>query len=285
RLVPTTLNAGAQAEIIGVAVTGAGPTEERPESLDRLGIDRRAGGASDHQWRTAEEELVDAVGGTIFGELPQVEHLAHGELHGRDPHAVPRLVRLHGLIGTHLDTPGVGADGGDLLFLAPVAVLELDPRSVAAREGAPALREAFLQLPGADDHEIAAADRDAVCACARVKLGVRYAVAVRQVLHVLETRDIKQYAAPDHLVARMFDAKLAEAVAIDQPGVVAVVHPFLVEDMAERVPMGRALHRHVDGVIGVADIWDHVLAARHRVGACRQHGVDRVPAAAEQAGL
>src|SRR5215471_11585187 len=49
--------------------------------------------------------------------------------------------------------------------------------------------------------------------------------------------------------------------------------------------MGRALHRHVDGVIGVADIGDHVLAARHRVGACRQHGVDRVPAAAEQPGL
>ena len=49
--------------------------------------------------------------------------------------------------------------------------------------------------------------------------------------------------------------------------------------------MGRALHRQVDGVVGVADVRHLVLAAGDRIGAGRQHGVDRIPAPAEQAGL
>src|SRR5262249_10329666 len=138
----------------------------------------------------------------------------HGKPHGGDHDPVPRLVCFRGLVGTHLDAPRVGADGGDLLVLAPVAVFELDPRGVAARERAPALLEAFLQLPGAYNDEIAAVDRDVLSACAGVELGIRNAVAVGQIVQILETGDIEQHAAPDHFAARMLDAELAEAVAV-----------------------------------------------------------------------
>ena len=46
--------------------------------------------------------------------------------------------------------------------------------------------------------------------------------------------------------------------------VVAVVHLLLVEDVAERIPVGRALHRHVDGIVGVTDVGHDVLPARRR---------------------
>ena len=83
----------------------------------------------------------------------------------------------------------------------------------------------------------------------------------------------------------MLDAELAEAVAIDLARVEAVVHLVFVEDVAQRVPVGRGLHRHVDGVVGVAQLQHLVVVPGDRIGASRQHGVDRIPAAAEQAGL
>ena len=49
--------------------------------------------------------------------------------------------------------------------------------------------------------------------------------------------------------------------------------------------MGRGLHRHVDGVVGIADARHLVVAAGDRIGAGREHGVDRIPAAAEQTAL
>ena len=49
--------------------------------------------------------------------------------------------------------------------------------------------------------------------------------------------------------------------------------------------MGGALHRHVDGIVGVTDAGHLVLAACDSVGAGGEHGVDRIPASAEQAGL
>src|SRR5262245_14206397 len=108
-------------------------------SLDRLRIDRRAGAARDDQRRAAEEELVDAVLVAVFGQLLEIEDLAHAQPHGRDHHPVPRLVRLGGLVRPHLDAPGVGADRRDLLVLAPVTVLELDAGRVAAGIAAPLL--------------------------------------------------------------------------------------------------------------------------------------------------
>src|SRR5262245_21805211 len=111
-------------------------------SLDRLRIDRRAGAAGDQQRRAAEEELVDAVGLAIIGQFLEIEDLAHAQPHGRDHHPVPRLVGLGGLVRAHLHAPSVGADRGDPLVLAPVAILELHPGGVAAGVAAPLL---FLQ--------------------------------------------------------------------------------------------------------------------------------------------
>src|SRR5262249_54011203 len=108
-------------------------------SFDRLRIDRRARAARDDQRRTAEEELVDAVLLAVLGELLEIEDLAHAQAHGRDHDPVPRLIGIPSLVRSHLDAPGVGADRGDLLLLAPVAVLELDAGRVAARIAAPIL--------------------------------------------------------------------------------------------------------------------------------------------------
>src|SRR5580700_5165178 len=98
----------------------------------RLRVDRRAGAAGDDQRRAAEKEFVDAVLVAILGELLEIENLAHAQAHGRDHHPVPRLVGFRGLVRSHLDTPGVGADRRDLLFLAPITVLEFYARRVTA---------------------------------------------------------------------------------------------------------------------------------------------------------
>src|SRR6185312_3546374 len=144
-------------EIPDRAFSASGMTASR--SLNGLRIDRRAGGAGDDQRRAAEEELVDAVLGAILRQLLEVENFAHAQAHGRDHHPVPRLVRLGGFVRPHLDAPGVGADRGDLLLLAPVAVLDLDAGRIAAGVTAPLLLgHAALHLPGADQHEVALAD-------------------------------------------------------------------------------------------------------------------------------
>ncbi len=114
---------------------------------------------------------------------------------------MPGLVHLRGFVGPNLDAPGVRANGGDLLLLAPVAILEFDPGRIAAGKPAPTLLEAFLELPGSDDDEITAADRYILGARTCVKLGVRNAVAVRQTLHIFEAGDVEQDAAPDHFAA------------------------------------------------------------------------------------
>ena len=170
--------------------------------------------------------------------------------------------------------------------LTPVAVLEFHTRRIAAGIAAPFfLRKAALHLAGAHDDEIAAADLDVLRLGAGVEFVVGNAVAVGQPVHALEARDVEQHAAADHLALGVFDAELAETIGVDFARVVTVVHFLLIENVAERIPMRRRLHRHVDGVVGVADARHHVLPAGDRVGAGRQHGVDRVPASAEQTGL
>src|SRR5262249_42276067 len=126
---------------------GAPSRTTATRSFDRLRVDRRAGGARDDQRRPAEEELVDAVVRAVLGEFLEIEDLAHAQAHRRDHHPVPRLVRLGGLVGADLDAPSVRADRGDLLVVAPVAVLELDAGRIAARVTAPGpLLEATLHL-------------------------------------------------------------------------------------------------------------------------------------------
>src|SRR5262249_8741220 len=170
-------------------------------SFDRLRIDRRAGAAADDKRWPAEEEFVDAVGGAVFRQLLEIEDLAHAQPHGRDHHPMPGLVGLGRLVRSHLDAPGVGTDGGDLFLLAPVAVLELDARGVAAGIAAPFfLLQAALHLPGANDHEIAAADRDLVLLGAGVELVIGDAFAVLEPVDAAKARDVEQHTASHHLV-------------------------------------------------------------------------------------
>ena len=97
--------------------------------------------------------------------------------------------------------------------------------------------------------------------------------------------DVEQHAAPDHLADRVLDAALVGAAAVDQAGVVAVPHLLAEEDVGQRVPLGGALGRQMERVVGVAQARRLVVLAGDRVGAGREHGVDRVPAAAPQARL
>ena len=198
---------------------------------------------------------------------------------------MPRLVGFRGFVRPHLDAPGVGADRGDLLVLAPIAVLEFDAGRVAAGITAPfLLGDAALHLPGADDDEIAAADGDVLVLGAFVELVVGNALAVGHPLHAAKARDVEQHAAADHFVFRVLDAEHVEALGIDQLGVVAVIGLVLVEHVAERIPMGGALHAQHQRVVGVADLVP-VLPPGDGVGAGRQHLVDRIEAAAEQSVL
>ncbi len=237
------------------------------------------------QRRAAEEEFVDAVLGAVLGQLLEIENLAHAQAHGRDHHPVPGLVGLGGFVRPHLDAPGIGADGGELLVLAPIAVLELDAGGVAAGITAPLLLGlAALHLAGAHEDEIAASDRHVLVLGAFVELVVGNALAVLHPFHAAEARDVEQHAAPDHLVLGILDAEHGKPARVDQLGVVTVIGLVLVEHVAERVPMGGALHAQHQRVVGVTDLVP-VLLAGNRIGAGRQHLVDRIEAAAEQAVL
>src|SRR5712671_2842566 len=276
---------GARSRINLAAVAARSSGMTPAVSLYRLRIDRRAGAAADDQRRAAEEELVDAVLFAVLGELLEVEDLAHAQPHGRDHHPMPGLVCFRGLVRPHLDAPGVGADRRDLLVLAPVAVLELDPGRVAARIAAPdAFLEAAFHLPGPDDDEVAVPDVDILRLGAFVEFGVGNAFAILEPWHAAKAGDVEQHAAPDHLVLGMLDPEHVEALGVDELGVVSVIGLVLVKHMAERVPMGRALDAQIERVVGVADLVP-VLASRDGVGAGRQHLVDRVETPAEQAGL
>ena len=201
---------------------------------------------------------------------------------------MPRLVRLAGaaaFVRTHLDAPGVGADRRDLLVLAPVAILELDARRIAAGIAAPfAFGVAAFHLAGAHDDEIALADLDILLLGALVEFVVGNAFAVLQPVDAAEARNVQKHAAADHLVARVLDAENAETLGVDQVRVMAVIGFVLVEDVAERVPMRRALHAQHDGVVGITQVVP-VLPPGGGVGAGGQHLVNRVEAAAEQAVL
>src|SRR5262245_18583183 len=251
----------------------------------RLRIDRRAGAAGDDQRRTAEEEFVDAIARAVLCQLLEIEDLAHAQAHGRDHHPVPGLVRLCGFVRPHLDAPGVGADRGNLLVLAPVAVLELDAGGVATGIAAPLLLlEAALHLAGADDDEVATADLDLLLLRAGVELVVGNAFAVLEPVDAAEAGDVEQHAAPYHLVLGMLDAQHAQSLGVDELGVVAVIGLVLIEDMPERVPVGGALHTEIERIVGVADLVP-VLPTGDGVGAGGEHLVDRIEAAAEQTGL
>src|SRR5205807_7596014 len=150
---------------------------------------------------------------------------------------------LLGLVGADFDAPSIGADRGDLFILAPIAIFELHSGCIAAGIAAPVFfGETALHLAGANDDEIAAADRDILVLGAFIEFVVGNALAVGHPLDAAIARNVEQHAAPDHFALGMLDAEHVEALGIDQLGVVAVIGFVLVEDVAERVPMRGALH-------------------------------------------
>src|SRR6516164_474997 len=250
-------------------------------SLNRLRIDRRAGTASDDERRAAKEEFIDAVVGAIVGEFLQIKDFAHAKPHRWDDDPVPRLVGLLGLIWANFDPPGIGADRGDFFFLAPVAVFEFHAGRVAAGIAAPVLfGETTLHLAGADDDEIAAADRDILILGAFVEFIIGNALAVGHPFDAAVARDVDEHAAPDHFVFGMLDAKNVQTLGVDQLGVVTVIGLVLIKDMPERIPMRRALHAQHQRIVGIADLVP-ILPLGDGVGAGGEHLMDRIEAATE----
>src|SRR5262252_2184632 len=261
------------------------PALLRAALLDGLRIDRRSCSARDDQRRAAEEELIDTVLFAVLGKLLEIENFAHAQTHGRDNHPMPGLIGFGRFIGPDFHAPGVCADRGDLLLLAPVTVLELDAWCVAAREAAPFLfGEAAFQLPGADDDKIATSNGHILLLRALIEFVVGNAFAVLHPFHATKTRDIEQYATSDHLVLGMLDAEDRKSARVNQFCVVTVVGLVLIENMTKRVPVRGALYAKGQRVIGVADLVP-VLLTGDGVGPGRQHLMDRIEAPAEQAGL
>src|SRR5213593_445066 len=255
--------------------------------LDRLGIDRRAGPPGDHQRRRAKEELVDAVGGAVLGELLEIEDLAVHDPDRRDRDPVPGLEDVRpGRVGSHLDPPGVAADRRDLLGVDPVQGLEGQSGRVAAGVPTPVVaRQAVLHLTRADDDEVGASHGDPLRSGRAVEVGDRDRVAVREIRDALVSGHVEQHAPADHLVRELLDAVLVGAAAVDQRGRIAVPHLLADEDVRQRIPLGGGLRRQVDRVVGVAQTRRDVVLAGDRVGARRQHLVHGVPASPEDTAL
>ncbi len=74
-------------------------------------------------------------------------------------------------------------------------------------------------MAGADDHEVALADFDALLLGAGIEVGIGDRVTVIERLHALEARDVEQHATAGHLVAHVLDAELLRAARIDELGV------------------------------------------------------------------
>src|SRR5512139_1909001 len=139
----------------------------------RLRVDRRTCTAGDDQRRAAEEEFIDAVLLAILGEFLEIENLAHAQAHRRNHDPVPWLVGFRGFVRAYFNAPGVGADRRDLLFLTPVAILELDAGRVAASIATPVLfSQAVFHLAGAHDHKVTAPDGDVLLLGAHVEFVV-----------------------------------------------------------------------------------------------------------------
>ena len=131
-------------------------------------------------------------------------------------------------------------------------------------------------------HEIGLADLDLLRGGAGVEVVVGDALAVFQRVDLLPAGDVEQHAAAHQLVLGVLDAELAHPIGVDGGGVMPVVHLVVVEDVPQRIPVRGRLDRHVERIVGVEQ---PALPAGQRVGAGGEHGVDRVPALAEQAPL
>ena len=91
--------------------------------------------------------------------------------------------------------------------------------------------------------------------------------------------DVEQHAAAGDRRGGGLDAGDQVALAGDDVARAAAVPGVaVVEDVAEAVPLGGALQRHGDHVVGAADAVREALVAALGVGAGVEHGVHRVGA-------
>ncbi len=107
--------------------------------------------------------------------------------------------------------------------------------------------------------------RHALRGDARLEVGRGDRVAVGELagLGLQVTADVEQHTAGDDDGCRVLDARHEVAVARhDVTGATAVPGDAVVEDVAEPVPLRRALERHRDHVVGAADAVREALIRR-----------------------
>ena len=202
----------------------------------------------------------------------------------RDDDLVQRLEGDVELVGPHLEAPGVGGDAGDLGAVQPVGGGERQAGGGAAGVVAPAAprRARGRSRPVRTSSRSPRPTRaDSPCAamvasrCSAVMAnpsGSSPSVPMRPA-------DVEQHAAAGDRRGDGLDAGDQVALAGDDvAGAAAVPGVAVVEDVAEAVPLGGALQRHGDHVVGAADAVREALVAALGVGAGVEHGVHRVGA-------
>lgn len=189
------------------------------------------------------------------------------------------------LVGPDLEAPGVGGDRRDLGVVQPIGGGERQARGGPTGVGAPALAAGARVLAGAHADDVAAPDRDALGGDGPLEVlgGDREAVGqlagARARGGAEGTADVEQHPAPGEAVGGGLDTGDAVARAGDDVrGGAAVPGVAVVEDVPEPVPLGRALQRHGDDVVGAAEpvrelaVEGLATGVEHRV-----HGVGAPP--------
>ncbi len=133
-------------------------------------------------------------------------------------------------------------------------------------------------MAGPNEQHVAASHFDALRGEGRLELGHRDVMVGRERLDAELGGHIGENASADDPVPQHGDVVRLGALRTDEGAVAAVVHAVLVEDVRQRVPLGRRLERHDDHVVGEAVALDAVggLPARLHVGSGRHHRALRV---------
>ena len=164
----------------------------------------------------------------------------------------------------------------------PVRRVEREPGGVAAGIIAPAAAMAAERhVSRAHQQRVTAQNPDALGRRGRVEIVRGDRVAGIQPLQLLHARNIEQHASRHDAAGALRD--LVDAVPLRAPardliGVVAVVHPAVLEAVAEGIPLRRALERHDHHVVTESDAARKPDRTRRAVGAGDHHPVNRVEA-------
>ena len=162
------------------------------------------------------------------------------------------------LVGPHLETPGVGGDRGDLGAVQPVGGGERQSRCGRRRRTRPSLAPGAGQLAGAHDHDVAAADCESAPWAAMVCSRCSVVIAKPSGSSPSGRRSpVRRRAARRGRRSRSATVSMpvtwSPCAGDDLAGPAAVPGAAVVEDVAEPVPLGRALQRHGDDVVGAAE--------------------------------